>query len=59
MIGLLYEFCHKCDKAKITPSEKEIDLFLEMVERKDLRKDFIIFCHYNWERRYLYLKNNM
>jgi hypothetical protein len=59
MIGLLYEFCVKCDKQKVTPSEKEIDLFLRMVGKEDLREDFIKFCFYCWESRYLYLKNNM
>ena len=59
MIGLLYEFCIKCDKAGIVPAEKEIDLFLRMVERKDLRKDFINFCFYNWETRYETLENKI
>ena len=53
MIGLLYEFCNKCDKAGVVPAEKEIDLFLRMVKRKDLRKEFIKFCFYNWENRYI------
>ena len=56
MIGLLYEFCQKCDKMGITPAEKEIDLFLIMVNREDLREYFIDFCFYNWEKRYEYLK---
>jgi hypothetical protein len=53
MIGLLYEFCTKCDKAGVVPAEKEIDLFLRMVKRKDLREYFIKFCFYNWENRYI------
>jgi len=56
IIQLLYEFCYKCDKDKLIPSEKEIDLFLQMVKRDDLREDFIKFCFYNWENRYLFLK---
>jgi len=59
MISLLYEFCYKCDKAKIVPSEKEIDLFLRMVKREDLREYFILFCFYNWENRYKFLENNI
>ena len=55
MIGLLYEFCIKCDKAGIVPAEKEIDLFLRMVKRKD----FINFCFYNWETRYETLENKI
>ena len=59
MIGLLYEFCTKCDKAGVVPAEKEIDLFLRMVKRKDLRKEFINVCFYNWETRYETLENKI
>lgn len=59
MIGLLYEFCINCDKARVTPAEKEIDLFLRMVGREDLREYFILFCFYNWENRYEFIDNNI
>jgi len=56
VIGLLYEFCQKCDKMGITPAEKEIDLFLNYINKKEYREDFIRFCFYNWENRYTYLE---
>jgi hypothetical protein len=59
MIDLLYEFCLRCDKAKVVPAEKEIDAFLMSIDKWELREEFIKFCFYNWENRYEFLDNNI
>jgi hypothetical protein len=51
MISLILEFVHRCNKANVTPSDKEIDAYLMYVDRMDLKDDFIKFCFYNWEKR--------
>lgn len=51
MMHFLYKFIRLCDSAKITPCERDIDAFLQNLDRLDLREKFIKFCFYNWEQR--------
>jgi len=48
----LLEFILRCDKANVTPAEKEIDAFLYSVDRYNFRNEFILFCFYHWENRH-------
>lgn len=46
----LIEFVLRCKRANVTPSEKEIDVFLRVIGRMDLRESFIYFCFYCWHK---------
>jgi len=51
MIGIILDFIGKCNENNITPSEKHIDAYLNVINRLDLRDNLIKFCFYNWEER--------
>lgn len=51
MIEIILDFIGKCNANNITPDEKHIDAYLNVINRLDLRDNLIKFCFYNWEER--------
>ena len=51
MINLLLEFIGKCNNSKATPSEREIESFLNCANEMKYKNTFIKWCFYYWEDR--------
>jgi hypothetical protein len=49
---IIRSFIARCDNEGVTPVERHIDAFLDIVKMQHLRCVFIKFCFYCWEDRH-------